>query len=181
MSIKRRKLHLGCGPHALAGWENFDLQPHPGVMALDLSKELPFDTESVDFIFTEHFIEHLDYETGFYFLKQCYRVLHPDGVLRVSTPNLKTLIRDYEDKNVERYKGTWEPTTPCRMVNEGMRLWGHQFIYDWHELWVSLYNSGFRGITTGSRWHESNHAELRNLEVRPYRDDLIMEAEKAKK
>jgi hypothetical protein len=38
----------------------------------------------------------------------------------------------------------WRPATPCQMVNEGLRLWGYQFLYDASELKRILEEAGFR-------------------------------------
>lgn len=179
--METRKVNLGCGPHAIEGWQNFDMETHPGVIARDLRKGFQnlFVNDSVDFIFSEHFIEHLDYFEGLYLLKECFRVLKPGGVLRISTPDLMTLVNDYKSVRLDRFFGTWEPATKCRMVNEGMRLWGHQFLYDEEEMIISLRCSGFqRNDIYSVLWRKSDYGSLRDLEVRPHRCDLIMEAVK---
>lgn len=56
-----------------------------------------------------------------------------------------------------------------------MRFWGHQFIYDETELIILLKEAGFLNVRR-MPWRESEHPELRNLETRPYFDDLILEA-----
>jgi predicted SAM-dependent methyltransferase len=59
------KLHFGGGKHVLPSWFNTDLNPRfETVERLDVT--LPFDipTASVDFIFTEHLIEHIPYADG---------------------------------------------------------------------------------------------------------------------
>lgn len=171
------KLHLGCGPHIKAGWENYDIDPGPGGKKFDLRYPLPFDDNAVDFIYTEHFIEHLTMTHGRLFIKECFRVLKPGGVIRVSTPDLYNLLDDYAFQKTDRYKGTWEPATPCQMVNEGMRLWGHEYLYDGPELYVLLDKAGFNFVI-GSKHGHSGHEELRGLEVRPDHNDLIVEAVK---
>src|SRR5688500_68383 len=81
------KLHLGCGPVALPGWLNIDNLPYPGVdRVLDVTAGLPF--EDVQFVFAEHFIEHLELDAAMALMRECRRVLRDDGVLRLSTPNL---------------------------------------------------------------------------------------------
>jgi predicted SAM-dependent methyltransferase len=71
--------------------------------------------------------------------------------------------------------GQWFPATLCRMVNEGMRCWGHVFLYDEAELVALLSECGFRDIRR-VKWGESDHSELRGLESRPDFGDLIVEA-----
>ncbi len=54
------KVHLGSGPLILPGWVNVDNLPYPGVdRVLDVTKGLPF--KNVDYVFAEHFIEHIPY------------------------------------------------------------------------------------------------------------------------
>lgn len=171
------KLHLGCGPHIFPGWRNFDIEPGPGGIKFDLREGVPALTHEVDFIFTEHFIEHLTLQEGQWFLKECYRVLKSGGVLRISTPDLWTLVHDYEQKKIDRWADSWKPATPCEMLNEGMREWGHKFLYDSRQLAHELFNAGFQSLVY-EEWRGSKHETLRNLEIRPFHDDLIVEATK---
>lgn len=169
------KLHLGCGDNFLAGWSNIDFNGWKGVITHDLTKPLPVEAESVSFIFNEHFIEHITREEGVMFLTDCYRVLKPNGVLRVSTPNLATLVAQY----LGDYKPEYAEfgATNCQYLNTGVRAWGHKFIYDFAELKLSLEAAGFQTIYE-TPWHESKYPELRNLETRPEQGDLIVEAQK---
>jgi predicted SAM-dependent methyltransferase len=61
------------------------------------------------------------------------------------------------------------------MINEGMRYWGHVFVYDEPELVSLLEECGFSGVRR-MNWGASDHPELRNLESRPDFADLIIEA-----
>jgi predicted SAM-dependent methyltransferase len=69
----------------------------------------------------------------------------------------------------------WHPATPCQMVNEAMRWWGHTFLYDEAELTALLRECGFSDVRR-VKWGESEFDELRGLESRPDFDDLILEA-----
>lgn len=169
------KLHLGCGPHIFQGWRNYDLDPGIGGFRCDLREPLPFETGKADYIFTEHAIEHLTLKEGQRLLNECYRVLKPGGVIRISTPNLRSIMNDYRIKKTDRYAPTWSPETPAQFVNEGLRLWGHQFIYDLEEITIALRLAGFGPIDT-REWHKSPFPFLIDLEVRPYMNDLIVEA-----
>lgn len=172
------RLHLGCGDHLLKGWINIDINDSEEVVKLNLTQALPFPTESVEFIFSEHFIEHITCEEAHRLLTECYRVLLPKGVLRISTPDLRKLVNEYlAEKTGEWHDVGWFPATPCQMVNEGMRLWGHQFLYDAKELTALIKACGFQEITA-VHWRESRYTELRNLEVRPFHNEVILEAVK---
>jgi hypothetical protein len=62
------------------------------------------------------------------------------------------------------------------MVNEGLRLWGHKFVYDEPELMLLLREAGFTRVRAAA-WHESPHEPLRGLEARPFHNELIWEAQ----
>jgi predicted SAM-dependent methyltransferase len=48
---------------------------------------LPFDDDSFDFVFSEHFFEHLFLDEAIALLSECRRVLRPQGVLRTAVPD----------------------------------------------------------------------------------------------
>jgi|SRR5687768_942134 predicted SAM-dependent methyltransferase len=169
------KLHLGCGPRLLDGWANVDISGE-GPLVWDLRKPLPLEPGNVRFVYTEHFIEHIPREDAVRLFSHARRVMAPGGIVRVSTPDLRKLVDDYRAGHVVRMDhGGWYPETPCRMVNEGMRMWGHAFVYDEAELTGLLRECGFEDVRR-ARWGESDFAELRNLESRPDFGDLILEA-----
>lgn len=172
------KLHLGCGTNILPGWANIDIDGPSAVLKWDLTQPLPLQAGTVRFIFNEHFIEHITQPEAAALLRECYRLLVPGGVLRISTPSLRKLIEEYLlNQTTEWINVDWHPATPCQMLNEGMRLWGHQFLYDATELKSLLRVCGFAEIVDVG-WRESLHGELRNLECRPFHDEIILEATK---
>ena len=171
------KLHLGSGKIRLNGWLNVDLEAPEADLHLDLRNPLPFESESVEYIFNEHFIEHITREEAISFLKECNRILKPNGVIRLSTPNLKFLVECYLAQNINEWGDLWRPASPCHMMNEGMRFWGHQFLYDAEELINLMSDSGFMYLKF-ARWRKSNINELTNLENRPFHKELIVEAYK---
>ena len=113
------KVHVGCGARILKGWVNIDVAyTHYGpylkyygefyaeevrgtksdLLILDVTQEpLPFPDNSVDVIFHEDFIEHLDQRGQIIFLAEALRVLKPYAVHRVNTPNLLTSMRKHSD------------------------------------------------------------------------------------
>ncbi len=171
------KLHLGSGGHNFKEWTNIDANPRsrPNIV-LDVRTKFPFEDMSVDFIFNEHLIEHLGYEEGLVFLKECHRVLKSDGVLRISTPDLAWIIEKYlEGKLDEWVDSHFSPTSCCQLMNQWMRRWHHKFLYDKAELYKSLGDTGFSTIEDRG-YRESSHHELTMLEHRPYHHELIVEA-----
>jgi predicted SAM-dependent methyltransferase len=171
------KLHLGCGNQHLTGWINVDIISSADVVH-DLTKPLPFENNSIEYIFNEHFIEHLTYDQGKKFLEECYRVLIPNGILRISTPNLDWVITCYIENRLEEWQNVgWRPKTKCQLMNEGLRLWGHQYVYNDDELKTLLKIVGFNQVIS-ENYRQSNFDVLKNIETRPCHNELIIEATK---
>ena len=169
------RLHLGCGTNLLDGWANVDLSGPPPVIELDLTHPLPVADRSFDRVYCEHFIEHITLEEGRRLVAECHRVLRPGGIFRVSTPSLEKLVGEYRAGRLDEWHDMhWKPQTPCQLLNESMRLWGHQFLYDRAELTHLLESAGFTNIVSVG-WRQSEHAELRGRECRPFHDELIIE------
>ncbi|HET8797595.1 MAG TPA: methyltransferase domain-containing protein [Thermoanaerobaculia bacterium] len=164
---RARRLHLACGPHALGGWVNIDNQPYPGIdRLLDLRNGLPF--ANVETIYAEHFIEHVEYRDALSLLTECRRALAPDGVIRLSTPNLDWVWA------FAYHPGMWETAEQeihdCLVANRSFRAWGHRFLYNRAMLREVLQRAGFAEVTF-CRYGESEHEALRNVEGHePYVD-----------
>lgn len=113
------KIQFGSGPNLLDGWVN--LQEHDG----DITKPLNFADNSVDFVFTEHCVEHVTPLQGFRFFKECRRILKPGGVLRVIVPDVKSIWEKCDDDYINFVGGEmskWWPaaglTTPDHCSRE---------------------------------------------------------------
>jgi len=71
----------------------------------DLRKGFPQHADgSVDLIYLGQVIEHLNpvYEIP-KLLRECYRMLRPGGVLRITTPDLNLLIKAYLGRQMDRF------------------------------------------------------------------------------
>jgi predicted SAM-dependent methyltransferase len=168
------KVHIGCGGFALPGWLNSDLSPlnRGGIVHIDAAERLPFPDGSVDYIFSEHIIEHLTYPDGRYFLGECWRVLKPCGVCRVATPRLELLIDLYSDRegryddyvrtSFDRWVGG-ELFSRALVINNFFHNWGHRCIYDYETLTGALERAGFAHIAR-REIGESPHTALQGLE-----------------
>lgn len=136
------RLHIGCGQQAIPGWINIDNQALPGVdRVLDVRQGLPF--RGVSAIYAEHFLEHLALDDGLDFLKNCRRALSPDGVLRLSTPNLDWVyLTHYRTSS----SSAEETLRDCFQLNRAFHGWGHQFLYNRSTLEAALKAAGFATI-----------------------------------
>ncbi len=91
-----RRLNLGCGRRFHPDWENVDFSSTgPGVRAHDLRKGIPYPDAAFDVVYHSHLLEHFPKESAPVFLRECYRVLKPGGVIRIAVPDLETIVRLY--------------------------------------------------------------------------------------
>jgi predicted SAM-dependent methyltransferase len=154
------RLHVGCGSVTLKGWINVDKQSYPGIdYVVDVTKGLPF--ENLDYVFAEHFIEHLSYDQGASFLRESRRALAADGVLRLSTPNLDWVwMTQY---HLGRWGESSEAVRDCFWLNKAFRGWGHQFLYNLPALIECLHDAGFARVESCA-YGQSRHEALSGLE-----------------
>jgi len=93
-----RLLNLGCGRRYHPDWVNVDFRSTgPGVLAIDLGGRLPFSDREFDAVYHSHLLEHLPKRKVPFFLRECFRVLKPGGILRVVVPDLEKICRLYLD------------------------------------------------------------------------------------
>lgn len=172
------KLHLAAGSNIMEDWANLDINHKRGTIWHDLTAPLCVSDDQIQYIYCEHFIEHISSEAATNLLRECHRVLKPGGVLRFSTPNLDFLIKQYQEKNLLEWENVgWLPTSACTMINDGMHLWGHKYLFNIEELINRLESLGFSKVKSVG-WRESQHDDLRNLECRPFHHEIIIEATK---
>jgi predicted SAM-dependent methyltransferase len=137
------RLHLGCGGERKAGWVNMDLLGDPVDVAWNLANSLPFDSGSVVAIFHEHLLEHLPLEAGDSFMRECFRVLKPGGILRVGVPDAGRLIRSYAGDR--GYLEDLHPGRPTALIAVQELFYWHRHcaMFDVETLEVLFRASGF--------------------------------------
>ena len=181
------KLHVGCGTVYKKGWINIDNNSDSNISRIDLPWDLraplPFPKDSVDFIYNEHFLEHLGVEEGLRALRDFRRVLKPGGVARIAMPDLAGIVSAYMNpESLEKSQpflkqyGLDFVKTRAEMLNINFRWWGHQWLYDWEELERRLKEAEFSAIVQ-CRTYKSGFEDLCNLESRE-ESTLIAEAMK---
>ena len=171
-----RKLHVGCGNVKFPGWLNIDVKPGADLV-IDVRQGLPFEENSLDFIYNEHFVEHLTYEEGEKVIREFWRCLKKGGVLRIATPDLDLLIQIYnrDFKNQDWFPAGFEfVKTKGMAINMVFRWWGHQYVYNEEDLTCQLIKVGFQNIKR-CELNKSNYPALYNLETRK-ESTLILEA-----
>jgi SAM-dependent methyltransferase len=212
-----QKLHIGCGPEVIEGWMNIDKSPSvflsraprirsllfrlrlltseqaqgfpPGAYHADVTKRIPVDDSSVSLIYTSHMIEHLSRWACVNFVRECRRVLRPGGILRIATPDLEQLVREYleqtspilgqnptaADAFCQAYGAYSDPVGgPIKvLVRKLVGGDSHQWLYDGESLAYLLREGGFQEIDRFG-FQEGRFPGLAQVETRPR--SLFMEA-----
>lgn len=93
------KIHLGCGKKGkyFPQFINCDLTPHKAVdFVMDCGKLRRFKDQSANLIYSNAFFEHLYFNLQPVFVRECCRVLRPQGVLvTLSVPDFEEIARCY--------------------------------------------------------------------------------------
>lgn len=166
---KIRKLHLGAGNFTHEGWLASDLFPKIGksIIYIDASKRLPFPDNYFDFIYSEHMIEHISYDSAQNMLKECNRVLKKNGKIRISTPDLDKYLSLFDSEKseiqedfIDFMSNNWlqkfkhNDNLPYHILNLNMHAWGHSYIYCKSTLKDQLVNAKFSDI----KFHKNNES-----------------------
>lgn len=150
---RKSYLDLGCGPNPHNDFINLDYRWAPHIdISWDVTKGLPFPSNSLVGIFSEHCFEHLSLTAMPGLLRECHRILKPGATIRIVVPDAELYLRRY----VSMREGNFTQTlpyadndsfngaySPVISVNRIFRDHGHQFLYDFHFLSMLLSAAGF--------------------------------------
>jgi predicted SAM-dependent methyltransferase len=151
------------------GWENIDVHDLYGFAQQhgykyrrhDIRQGIPYGTGVVDLIFCCHMLEHLTYQEGIAFLRECRRVIRPGGAMRFIVPDAKLLMRSYGhgyfwDVCSSKHDSPPTPLDDFDEINDGCaasptdagKLWallheGHNSCYDGHTLVKAMESAMF--------------------------------------
>lgn len=100
-------LYLGCGSKHLDRFINIDINPKlkPDIVR-DVEKGLPFDDNSIDMIYSTHFMEHINPDAIDFVMYEIWRVLKPNGSFHCTVPINKSLFAS------PYHKSFWNEFTP---------------------------------------------------------------------
>ncbi len=92
----KNMLNIGCGHRFHKDWENIDVNPaSPQVKKVNIINGLPYADNSFDVVYHSNVLEHLPLKYGKKLAAECYRVLKPEGILRINVPDLEKMCREY--------------------------------------------------------------------------------------
>lgn len=185
------RLNLGCGGRQLPNWVNVDPAPIPGAVQAS-ADNLPFSDGSVECAVMFDVVEHLHPTRELpAALREVFRVLEPQGILRVTTPDFDKLVAAYQSGDwmlytasqpmsfrkatpAEKFSmiafGNHADTTPVGVYD------GHQCLFTEESLTAALRAAGFQEVFR-QRPRESLSEIIRTTVADPWpASALIVEA-----
>jgi predicted SAM-dependent methyltransferase len=104
-----RLLNIGCGDTYHTDWVNIDIAGKgPDVITHDLKKGLPFPDSSFDVCYSSHLLEHFAIKEAETLIKECFRVLKPNGIVRIAVPDIEVIVKKYLQLLEELESGNFE-------------------------------------------------------------------------
>jgi len=197
------KINLGCGSQILEGWVNvdyslgakmakipifnvlnrrlnlFSLEWDDRIFIHDLRKPFPWKDATVDVIYSSHTLEHFTREDGLKFLQECFRVLKPNGTIRILVPDLAVTVSHYlcgktrADYFVEGLGVLYTPcASPLKKLLNPVIDFPHKCHYDAHALTSILNEIGFQAMSMNA--FESSIADIKQIELKDRTENAIM-------
>ena len=175
---KIKKLNIGCGKLIVKEWINIDLFnfnvpkdiEKNNILQQDIRQGVPFKNNTIENIYSSHFIEHLNFEQVLIFFKECFRVMNPGGIIRISCPDLRILCKKYIEKDKKFFQHIYKhwksfsslETNGDILVGQIMG-WGHKWAFDFDSLKKLLATAKFRKIEK-KKCYQSKLKDIKKLE-----------------
>jgi predicted SAM-dependent methyltransferase len=168
-------LEIGAGEKkGKNGWITLDMYAGCDIQ-WDLRNGIPFADNSISKIYSSHLFEHLTFKETAGLMKECLRVLKPEGQFLICVPNSRLYIEAYSKNDntfwslQDRFKPAFNNTTKMDIVNYIAYMDGHhKYMFDEENLLAVLEKHGFKNAKLRSfnpeldlkeRDHESIYAE----------------------
>lgn len=135
----------------------------------DLAYGIPFDDESVDFVYSSHFLEHLYRADAQRILSESYRVLRLGGTIRVSVPDLEYAVSLYHAGRRHEMLSNY-----FFVEDDASHYARHKYMYDFVLLSEALSTAGFSNIRR-CEFQKGATPDLQKLDNRP-EESLFVEA-----
>ncbi len=180
---EEKKLHIGCGSNILKGWLNTDLKDTYTIAFLDAGIVFPIQSETFNFVYSEHLFEHLKVEQQLNILKESYRILKKGGTMRIAMPSLDFIFDLYSNpsklenqqyvnwmvNNISNLRTVNNSIASneehyCYVINNLFKDWGHQMIHNYSSFKKLAFQCGYINVKQ-CNVGESDISALRNIEM----------------
>ncbi len=160
-------LHLGCGDDYREGMINIDGNiARKKDMWLDLRNRLPFAEKSAKLIYCCHTLEHLFPEDALRVLRELYRVVSDDGVVRLAVPSFERCLEIAAGRDESHWPRDF-PDSMSQAINYLFCDGQHKYAYCFENMKAFAEQAGFKAIYNYSAEHgvsvkEYDHVSLGN-------------------
>lgn len=139
----------------------------PGIIHHDIRKGLPFENNSVDYIYTSHFLEHVKKNEAIRIMEECHRILKPQGWIRIVVPDFKLLANKYikNELSIEDFLKALGMDSGKLLFKFFYSKDRHKWMYDFQSLNHLLTTCGLKNITR-RRFKESKVPDVDILDNR---------------
>ena len=156
-SLNTINLNLGCATLIKMGFINIDFMKF-GELRLDLRKPLPFKDNSVDYIYSSHFFQYIEFidSTAIRCLSDYYRILKKGGKMRMIIPDHEKLLKAYANNDIKYYINfiRIDNKLPHHLnyssiidyVNYAFQYGKVRYAYDFEKMEILLKSIGFKNI-----------------------------------
>jgi predicted SAM-dependent methyltransferase len=124
---------------------------------------IPLADQTVDFIYSGHFFEHLYRADAEKLFRDAHRVLRPGGVFRINVPDVTAWVELLKRGEIEE---GLEGFFPRSEKNAGGVLGTHRYMYDFSVLQRLLREAGFTRVERCER----HHGRVPDLELLEHRN-----------
>lgn len=151
------KLHVGCGKRNFGDdWIHIDGVDFPHIKYRDITNLSQFRNGTVDLIYASHVIAYFSCEEIVMVLNEWKRVLKPNGILRLATPDFYKMTYLYQ--RGECNLGNIVGPLYGKMQMNNTEIF-HKTVYDIMSLSKLLMEVGFKDIERYD-WRQTNHAQF---------------------
>lgn len=136
------RIQFGAGTLHIAGWENLN-----DATDCDVTKPLPYESASVDAVFSEMCAEHITPQQAWGFFDELHRILKPGGLIRIVIPDF---VRCWKLKDEDWLRVNQGVTNNNGTLKDQMKsiifAHGHQGLWSAELLQAVLESIGFQKV-----------------------------------
>lgn len=153
------KINLGCGWRDFGDdWIHIDNGDYEHLdYKTDVTKLPMIKDNSVDLIYASHIIGYFDRVEIVSVLNEWYRILKPNGILRLATPDFHSMVVLYNGDGEMLLENILGPIYG-KMDMDGKKIY-HKTSYDLTSLKKVLTDVGFNGVIRYD-WRSTEHSEF---------------------
>ena len=160
-----KRLNVGCGVYPLNFFINLDADPNVPAQIHELVPPIPFEDNSLEYVWACHFLEHLPKPLADEFMAEAFRVLEPGGRLGIVVPDTREIMTRWLEGSIDAVE---YPCHEWHNVNDLDEIC-HLFLYS--DAQDSQHQWSYDKATLARMFDRAGFVQLE--EIDRYRHELI--------